>query len=85
MARRNRSDLISPNESCIVHVFSRVVRRCFLLGGDPLTGKNYDHHKVWIEDMLKHHANYFAIDQARTLGRQARFHTQPRTRELMSV
>ncbi len=26
-----------------------------------------------------------AIDQARTLGRQARFHAQPRARELMSV
>ena len=62
MARPNRSDLISPDESCIVHVFSRVVRRCFLLGDDPLTGKNYDHRKVWIEDMLKHHAAYFAID-----------------------
>ena len=62
MARPNRSELISPDESCIVHVFSRVVRRCFLLGDDPLTGKNYDHRKVWIEDMLKHHANYFAID-----------------------
>ena len=62
MARPNRSDLISPDESCIVHVFSRVVRRCFLLGDDPLTGKNYDHRKVWIEDMLKHHASYFASD-----------------------
>ncbi len=26
-----------------------------------------------------------AIDEARTLGRQARFHTRPRTRELLSV
>ncbi len=26
-----------------------------------------------------------AMDEARTLGRQARFHTRPRTRELLSV
>jgi hypothetical protein len=49
MARPNRSEVFSPDESCIVHVISRVVRRCFLLGDDPLTGKNYDHRKEWIE------------------------------------
>ena len=62
MARPNRSELFSPDESCIVHVISRVVRRCFLLGDDPLTGKNYDHRKVWVEKQLKHHAKYFGID-----------------------
>ena len=133
MARPNRSDLISPDESCIVHVFSRVVRRCFLMGDDPLTGKNYDHRKVWIEDYLalldwtarqpvagkrgvtpsdtpailqrlgleadvwcelsRDFDKLFSlvagrpasIDQARTRSRQARFHTRPRTRELMSA
>lgn len=62
MARAKRSDVISPDESCIVHVISRVVRRCFLLGDDPLTGKNYDHRKEWIEEYLEHHAKYFGID-----------------------
>lgn len=37
MARPNRREVISPDETCIVHVISRVVRRCFLLGDDPLT------------------------------------------------
>ena len=62
MARSKRSETISPDESCIVHVISRVVRRCFLLGDDPVTGKNYDHRKQWIEDLLEHHAKYFGID-----------------------
>lgn len=62
MARPKRSDTISPDESCIVHVISRVVRRCFLLGDDPVTGKNYDHRKQWIEDLLEHHAKCFGID-----------------------
>ena len=42
--------------------FLRVVRRCFLLGNDPVTGKNYDHRKIWIEDQLKHLAANFGID-----------------------
>ena len=62
MARPNRSEVISPDESCIVHVISRVVRRCFLLGDDPVTGKNYDYRKEWIENLLQHQAKYFGID-----------------------
>jgi hypothetical protein len=31
-----------------VHVMNRVVRRCYLLGDDPVSGKNYDHRKVMI-------------------------------------
>lgn len=62
MARPNRSEVISPDESCIVHVISRMVRRCFLLGDDPLTGKNYDYRKEWIENLLQHQAKHFGID-----------------------
>ena len=38
------------------------MRRCFLLGDDPLTGKNYDHRKQWVEKLLEHQAKYFGID-----------------------
>ncbi|MEZ6078786.1 MAG: hypothetical protein R3C56_24865 [Pirellulaceae bacterium] len=62
MSRPNRSEVFSPDESCIVHVISRVVRRCFLLGDDPITGKNYDHRKDWIENLLQHQAKHFGID-----------------------
>ena len=62
MSRPNRSEVISPDETCIAHVISRVVRRCFLLGDDPLTGKNYDHRKQWVEKLLEHQAKYFGID-----------------------
>ena len=41
---------------------TRVVRRCFLLGNDPVTGKNYDHRKVWIEQQLQRLAANFGID-----------------------
>lgn len=52
MARLGRAEVFSPTEIAICHVMSRVVRRCFLLGDDPVTGKNYDHRKQWIEDQL---------------------------------
>ena len=52
------------NQSTVMAKFAflRVVRRCFLLGNDPVTGKNYDHRKIWIEDQLKHLAANFGID-----------------------
>jgi hypothetical protein len=62
MARLARIALFAPDEVAIVHVMNRVVRRCFLLGDDPLTGKNYDHRKVWIEDQLRLLAAHFGID-----------------------
>ncbi len=43
MARLARAELFALNEVAIVHVINRTVRRCLLLGNDPLTGKNYDH------------------------------------------
>ena len=52
MGRVSRAEVFEPSEVAICHVFARVVRRCFLLGNDPVTGKNYDHRKVWIEQQL---------------------------------
>ena len=62
MARLARAEVFAPEEIAIVHVMNRVVRRCFLLGDDSVTGKNYDHRKVWIEEELKHLAANFGID-----------------------
>src|SRR5471030_272778 len=62
VARLPRMELFSASEVAVVHVMNRVVRRCFLLGDDPLTGKNYDHRKVWVEDQLRLLAAHFGID-----------------------
>ena len=62
MARLSRLELFSFDEVAVVHVMNRVVRRCFLLGDDPVTGKNFDHRKVWIEDQLRLLASHFGID-----------------------
>ena len=62
MARLARIEVFSPEEIAIVHVMNRVVRRCFLLGNDPITGKCYDHRKEWIEVQLQKLAACFGID-----------------------
>ena len=62
MARLARVEVFAADEVAVVHVMNRVVRRCFLLGDDPVTGKNYDHRKFWIEDLLKRFAAAFGID-----------------------
>ncbi len=62
MARLARAEVFDPKEVAILHICARVVRRCFLFGIDPFTGKNHDHRKVWIEDQLKLLAANFGID-----------------------
>ncbi|WP_231612689.1 transposase, partial [Novipirellula galeiformis] len=62
MARLTRSEVFDPGEIAIAHICSRTVRRCFLMGNDPFTGKNFDHRKEWIEQYLTHFANCFGVD-----------------------
>ena len=57
MARAAREISIDPNEVQIVHVFNRCVRRAFLYGEDPLTGKSYEHRRQWArEGRIRGHA-----------------------------
>lgn len=59
---RARSQLISIETTPYYHCISRCVRRAFLCGEDSLTGKNYEHRKVWVVDRLRELAGIFAID-----------------------
>ncbi len=62
MARMARAEVFAPDEVAVVHVMNRVVRRCYLLGNDPVSGKNDDHRKVMIELQLQRLAAAFGID-----------------------
>ncbi|MFG0287837.1 MAG: transposase [Rhodopirellula sp. JB044] len=64
----------------IAHVYNRTCRRCFLMGDDPLSGKNFDHRKVWIEDTLKQFAGAFGIDLLGFAILSNHFHLILRTR-----
>jgi REP element-mobilizing transposase RayT len=62
MARPSRGEVFDPDEVAIAHVFNRTVRRYFLMGDDAISGKNFDHRKVWIEEYLRQFAAFFGID-----------------------
>ena len=62
MARLARVEVFAADQIAVVHVMARMVRRCFLLGEDVVTGKNYDHRKQWIDDQVVHQAGHFGID-----------------------
>lgn len=46
----------------IYHCINHCVRRAFLCGVDPASGKNYDHRQTWIQQRLEFLAGEFAID-----------------------
>ena len=62
MARAARQSSIDPTQVQIVHVWNRCVRRAFLCGLDPLTGKDFEHRRQWARQRLEHLASIFAID-----------------------
>jgi hypothetical protein len=62
MARLARAEVFAADEVAILHVMNRTVRKCYLLGHDPQTGKNYDHRKAWMENEVQHLAVHFGCD-----------------------
>lgn len=62
MARPARVEVFASDEIAIVHVMNRTVRRCFLMGSDPITGKNLDHRKTWMEFELEQLSRNIGID-----------------------
>jgi hypothetical protein len=62
MARLARVEVFLPDEIAIVHFMNHVICRCFLLGNDPITGINYDPHRVWIEEQLQRLDAFFGVD-----------------------
>jgi REP element-mobilizing transposase RayT len=61
---RPRSQLVSLAATPYYHCIARCVRRAWLCGDDPYTGKNFDHRKPWLIERLKLLSEVFAIDIA---------------------
>jgi putative transposase len=57
-----RQRLISLQETPYYHCISRCVRRAWLCGDDPYTGKCYEHRREWVLDRLRALSEIFAID-----------------------
>ena len=49
----SRRKLIEPQITPFYHVINRCVRRAYLCGDDPYNGKNYQHRRGWIVNIIK--------------------------------
>jgi len=57
-----RNQIIAANEVGIHHCYNRCVRRAFLCGFDPVTGRSFEHRKEWIQLRLELLAVSFGIE-----------------------
>ena len=52
---------VDPDAPCFYHCISRCVRRAWLCGQDPASGRNFDHRRGWIEARMLALADSFAV------------------------
>ncbi len=57
-----RYKLIDAEQPMYYHLVSNCVKGMFLCGYDPVSGRDFEHRKGWIEDRLLHLAKYFAVE-----------------------
>lgn len=62
MPRAKRVDVFLPSEVAVVHCVQRCVRRAFLAGVDPVSGKDFEFRREWIRRRLELLASVFGID-----------------------
>jgi len=80
MPRVNRTELCAEDEVQVFHLINRCVRRTFLCGVDPNTGKDYSHRKQWIRDRLEELAGIFGLDVMAFAVMSNHLHVVVRTR-----
>jgi REP element-mobilizing transposase RayT len=59
-----RSTQVSLDDTPYYHCISRCVRRAFLCGKDPYSGKDFTHRRQWLLDRIRLVAEAFAVDIA---------------------
>lgn len=57
-----RTKLIDPKFPGCYHLYSRCVRRAWLCGKDPLSGRSYEHRRRWLEDRVLFLCQRFAVE-----------------------
>ncbi|WP_196140887.1 transposase [Aliikangiella sp. G2MR2-5] len=56
-----RKYLVDSESVGFYHCISRCVRRAYLCGDDPVSGRNCDHRKVWLEKRMLELADIFCV------------------------
>jgi REP element-mobilizing transposase RayT len=59
---RARYQQVSLQDTPYYHCISRCVRRAYLCGEDPVSGRNFDHRKRWLVTRIKQLSAQFAVD-----------------------
>ncbi len=62
MPRIRRRFLLDPAEIGVYHCINRCVRRAYLCGHDPVSGKDFEHRRQWIQDRMQFLAGQFGVD-----------------------
>ncbi|MFH1139834.1 MAG: transposase, partial [Pseudomonadota bacterium] len=57
-----RQEIVPDGVEGIFHCVVRCVRRAFLCGKDPYTGKSFEHRRDWVRDRLELLAGSFAME-----------------------
>jgi hypothetical protein len=57
-----RREIVDQDQVGVYHCVARCVRRAFLCGADPLSGKSFEHRKDWVQQRLEELAALFAVD-----------------------
>ncbi|MCW8877980.1 MAG: hypothetical protein OQK04_18240 [Kangiellaceae bacterium] len=56
-----RKYLVDTESAGFYHCISRCVRRAYLCGSDPVSGRNCDHRKAWLEKRMLELSDIFAV------------------------
>jgi hypothetical protein len=75
-----RREIVDPNFVGVYHCISRCVRRALLCGDDPVSGRNYDHRKGWIEERIRELVGVFAMEVLSSSVMDNHMHQEIRTR-----
>ena len=75
-----RAHLIDPVNDGTYHLHTRCVRRAWLCGVDPYSGRSYEHRKLWLEQRILKLAEAFSISVLSYAIMSNHFHVVARSR-----